>query len=452
MATVLSMPFGPEQPAEPRHSSMACYEPYNPNNMAMPYFENSQLYNLHEFHAQSITPLCVVAGLTKHTFSNPFNPFSYTKLGRSMAAAGELMERLTMRYPKPDFGINCVSIEGEPCNIWQEHAMELPFCNLVHFVRDPEGVTNGKNDSKVLLVAPMSGHHATLLRGTVQALLPHHDVYITDWIDAREVPVSAGDFDLDTYIDYLIQFMDHLSPDLHTIAVCQPSVPLFAGVAIMSANTDRYTPPKTMTLMGGPIDTRRAPTEVNQLAKQRDIGWFESNVITRVPYNYPGFMRRVYPGFLQLSGFMSMNLDRHIDAHMKLFQHLVEGDGESAEAHRRFYNEYLSVADMPAEFYLQTVVEVFKNHALPNRTLIHHGELVDPAAITKTAILAVEGELDDISGLGQTRAALDIATGLAGAKKHYHMQKNVGHYGIFNGRKWREHIRPVITDWIRKHR
>lgn len=428
----------------------ACFEPYKNEDMMLPFLENSNLYSLHEMQSASMAPLRIMANATKHMFTNPLSPVSYTEYGRHMAAAGELMERLTMKYPKPAFGLNSVHIDGSPVNVWVEHVMEKPFCNLLHFVRDPEGITPGKNDSKVLVVAPMSGHHATLLRGTVQALIPHHDVYITDWIDAREVPLAAGRFDLDDYIDYLVEFMQKLGPNLHTVAVCQPSVPLYAAVALMSERKDPLVP-KTMTLMGGPIDTREAPTEVNKVAEERSINWFETNVITRVPFNYPGFMRRVYPGFLQLSGFVSMNLDRHVDAHVKLFQHLIEGDGESAAAHRKFYNEYLSVADLPAEFYLQTVVEVFKKHALPKGELIHRGELIRPEAITKTAILCVEGELDDISGLGQTKAALTISSKLKDEKKKYHMQKNVGHYGIFNGRRWREQIRPVISEWIKQH-
>lgn len=378
-------------------------------------------------------------------FSNPLSPLSYTEYGRQMAAASELVERVTKKYPKPEFGIKHVKVGDKTVDVKQEMVFEKPFCKLQHFARQDK-----RKDEKLLIVAPMSGHHATLLRGTVQALIPHHDVYITDWIDGREVPLSAGKFDLNEYIDYVIDMLEFLGPGTHTMAVCQPSVPLYAAVALMSEKNHPCTP-KTMTLMGGPVDTRKAPTEVNRLAKERSIHWFESNVITRVPFNYPGFMRRVYPGFLQLTGFMTMNLDRHIDAHINLFKHLVEGDGESAAAHRKFYNEYLSVADLPAEFYLQTIVEVFKKHALPKGELIHHGELVKPEAITKTAILAIEGELDDISGVGQTKAALSISSGLSKSRKKYHLQKNVGHYGIFNGRRYREHVRPVITDWIKTH-
>lgn len=429
----------------PPNPNFACYEWYNTESEKMPYIENSHLYNLHEIHSVGMAPIRVMANAAKHAFSNPLSPLSYTDYGRHMVAASELIERITQKYPKPEFGIKSVKMGEEQVAVKQEVVLEKPFCKLQHFARQDK-----RKDQKLLVVAPMSGHHATLLRGTVQALIPHHDVYITDWTDAREVPIGAGKFDLDDYIDYIVEFLNHLGPGAHTMAVCQPSVPLYAAVALMSERGDPCVP-KTMTLMGGPIDTREAPTEVNKMAQERPIQWFESNVVTRVPFNYPGFMRRVYPGFLQLSGFMSMNLERHIDAHVKLFQHLVEGDGESAAAHRKFYNEYLSVSDLPAEFYLQTVVEVFKKHSLPKGEFIHKGELIKPSAIDKTAILAIEGELDDISGVGQTKAAIDISTGLAKGKKKYHLQKNVGHYGIFNGRRYREHVRPVISEWIKKH-
>ncbi|MCI5049331.1 MAG: polyhydroxyalkanoate depolymerase [Rickettsiales bacterium] len=425
-------------------------EMYRSEDEMIPYLENSHLYSLHEMQTAGMTPLRMMANATKHIFSNPLSPLSYTDYGRHVAAASELVERITKKYPKPEFGIKKVEAEGKRIDVEVETLIAKPFCNLLHFKRTHNGKEYNGDGSKLLVVAPMSGHHATLLRGTVQALIPHHDVYITDWLDAREVAVGAGKFDLNDYIDYLIEFIHHLGPNLHTMAVCQPSVPLYAAVAVLNEKKDKCAP-KTMTLMGGPVDTRKAPTEVNRLAKERSLNWFESHVITRVPINYPGFMRRVYPGFLQLTGFMSMNMDRHIESHINLFKHLIEGDGESAAAHRKFYNEYLSVCDLPADFYLQTIVDVFKKHALPKGEFKHHGELVKPEAINKTAILAVEGELDDISGVGQTKASLDISTGLAKGKKKYHLQKNVGHYGIFNGRRYREHVRPVITDWIKKH-
>jgi poly(3-hydroxybutyrate) depolymerase len=411
----------------------------------VPYFENSGLYQLKEMHHASLAPMRMMANATKHMFSNPLHPLSYTGLGRHMAAAGELIERITQSYPKPDFGITKTEIAGKKVEVWEEVELEKPFCRLIHFKRETK-----KKDSKLLLVAPMSGHHATLLRGTVEALLPHHDVYITDWLDGREVPLFKGEFNLNTYIDYLLEFMRHIGPGIHTMAVCQPSVPLFAAVTLMNQMKDPCTP-KTMTLMGGPIDTRKAPTQVNKFSQEHPIEWFESNVITRVPMNYPGFMRRVYPGFLQLAGFMSMNFERHKDAHVDLFNHLVQGDGEKAQSHRDFYNEYLAVADLPAEYYLQTIKEVFHKHSLPEGKFMHYDQRVKPDAITKTAILAIEGELDDISGLGQTKASLEITKNLADSKKKYHMAPQVGHYGIFNGRKWREQVRPVITNWIEKN-
>lgn len=412
-------------------------------------FENASLYGFREMHQASLAPMRLMANATKQFFNNPLNPHSYTGLGRHLAAGAELLERITQSYPKPEFGIRHTEVAGKNVEVWEDVVMEKPFCRLLRFKKSSK-----VKQSKLLLVAPMSGHHATLLRGTVEALLPHHDVYITDWLDAREIPLFKGEFDLNTYVDYIIEFLQCLhgkgGVPAHTMAVCQPSVPLFAAVAHMSDLKDPATP-RTMTLMGGPVDTREAPTKVNSFSKEHPIEWFESNVITRVPLNYPGFMRRVYPGFLQLAGFMSMNFERHAGEHAKLFQHVVQGDGEGAAAHRAFYNEYLAVADLPAEFYLQTIEEVFHKHSLPKGEFFHRDYRVRPEAINKTAILAIEGELDDISGVGQTKAALTIAKGLPDAKKKYHLQQGVGHYGIFNGRKWRELVRPVISEWIAKH-
>lgn len=412
-------------------------------------FENSSLYGIKEMQHASMAPMRIMASATKQFFNNPMNPLSYNGLGRHLAAGAELVERITQSYPKPNFNIKASNVGGKPVEIYEEVVLEKAFCKLLRFKK------SGKHkQSKLLVVAPMSGHHATLLRGTVEALLPHHDVYITDWMDAREVPMFKGEFDLNTYVDYLIEFLRFMHAKgegaVHTMAVCQPSVPLYAAVALMNEAKDPAAP-KTMTLMGGPVDTRKAPTKVNTFSQEHPMEWFESNVITRVPLNYPAFMRRVYPGFLQLAGFMSMNFERHSGEYAKLFNHVVQGDGESASAHRAFYDEYLSVADLPAEFYLQTIEEVFHKHSLPKGEFEHHGKRVNPASITKTAILAIEGELDDISGLGQTKAALDISKGLPESKKKYHMQKAVGHYGIFNGRKWRELVRPVITQWIEKN-
>ncbi len=409
-------------------------------------FENAGLYSLKEMSSASLAPTRMMANATKHLFNNPLNPLSYTGVGRQMAAAGELVERVTQDYPKPQFGLTYTNINGKHVDVWDEVVLEKSFGALRQFKRSG---THPENSSKLLLVAPMSGHYATLLRGTVEALLPHHDVYITDWKNAREVPLYDGSFDLNDYVDYLLEFIRFIGPGAHTMAVCQPSVPLLAAVALMNDLKDPCTP-RTMTLMGGPVDTRKAPTQVNTFSQEHSLDWFENNVITRVPLNYPGFMRRVYPGFLQLAGFMSMNFERHAGEHAKLFQHLVVGDGDAAQAHRTFYNEYLAVADLPAEYYLQTIEEVFHKHSLPDGQFYHHDQRIRPEAITKTAILAIEGELDDISGLGQTKAALEIAKNLPDSKKSYMMAEKVGHYGIFNGRKWREQVRPVITSWIKK--
>lgn len=410
-----------------------------------PFADSSHLYSLHEMHHALMTPVHTMANATKVMFRHPYNMMSYTKFGRTVAAASELLERATRRYVKPEFGITRASIDGKRHDIEEEVVLEKPFCKLLHF-RKKQGV----KQPIILVVAPMSGHYATLLRGTVRELLPYADVYITDWADARHVPYYEGKFDLDDYIEYLMEFMRFLGKDTHVIAVCQPAVPVMAAVSLLNAKKDPCAP-RSMTLMGGPIDTREAPTEVNRTATEKPLAWFEKHVITRVPANYPGFMRRVYPGFLQLTGFMTMNLERHIGEHVKLFQHLVQGDGDSAEAHRVFYDEYLSVIDLTAEFYLQTIDIVFQKHALPKGEWYHLGEKIDPSKITQTALLTIEGELDDISGVGQTKAAHKLCTNLAKEKQHYHFQKDVGHYGIFNGRKYREFILPVIVDFIKKH-
>lgn len=400
------------------------------------------LYHLYDLHHAALTPLRLMAEATQQTFQNPFVPASYTQAGRALAAGAELLERTTRRWGKPEFGLPTTRINGRDVAVTERIVLEKPFGNLVNFERAVP-----HDDPKLLLVAPLSGHYATLLRGTVQALLPHHDVYITDWADAKLVPLSRGRFDLEDYIDYVMDFIRHLGPNTHVMAVCQPAVPVLAAVALM-AQTDDDCQPASMTLMGGPIDTSAAPTVVTQLAETRDISWFERNVLTNVPFYYPGAMRQVYPGFIQLTGFMSMNLDRHVGEHVKLFRHLVRGDGESAEAHRKFYNEYLSVLDLTAEFYIQTVQQVFQERALPRGTMKWRGLTVDPSAITKTALLTVEGELDDISAPGQTIAAQRLCSAIPEAKKQNYMQKGVGHYGIFNGRKWRDEIEPRVRRFI----
>ena len=293
----------------------------------------------------------------------------------------------------------------------------------------------------------MSGHYATLLRGTVKRMIEKHEVWVTDWADAKMVPLSEGHFDLDDYIDYLIEFLQFIGPGTHVLAVCQPSVPAFAATAIMGATGDPCRP-ATLTMMGGPIDTRASPTSVNDVAMEKPLSWFKSNVIATVPLNYPGAGRKVYPGFLQLAGFISMNLESHMMSHYEMFKHLTVGDTEEAAATKNFYDEYLSVCDMTAEFYLETIEQVFQNHSLPRGKFVHRGKPIDPDAIRDTALLAIEGENDDISGVGQTRAALDLAEHLPLGLKKYHLARDVGHYGIFNGSKWRTRIAPVVEEWI----
>ena len=347
---------------------------------------------------------------------------------------------------KPVFDIETVSVDGKTHRVTESIVLHKPFANLLRFAHD--GLP--ANAPKLLIVAPMSGHYATLLRGTVRRMLERAEIYVTDWADAKTVPLSVGHFDLDDYIDYVIDFLEFIGPGTHALAVCQPSVPTLAAAAVM-AKSGNPARPRTLTMMGGPIDTRESPTTVDDVAMQQPISWFEHNVIATVPLSYPGAGRRVYPGFLQLAGFMSMNLGSHLMSHFDMFKHLVAGDEESAEATKAFYDEYRSVCDMTAEFYLQTVEHVFQRHSLPKGTFVHHGNAVDLGAITDTAILAVEGENDDISGLGQTRAALRLTANLPDSLKKYHMAEKVGHYGIFNGSKWRTKIAPVVEAWIAAH-
>lgn len=409
-------------------------------------FENTHLYNVRELHRAGFhQPLNFIAEFGKAFYRHPMSPFSYTHMGRHAAATSELLERLTRHYGKPGFGITHTEVKGRKVAVREEVVLSKPFCNLIHFVRDTD-----VEQPKLLVVAPMSGHHATLLRGTVIDLLPYADVYITDWLDARMVPLSEGSFDLEDHVSYVMEFARKLAPNLHIMAVCQPSVSLFAAVALMNAAKDPASP-VSMTLIGGPIDTREAPTKVNQTAKEHNLQWFESNVITRVPVNYPGFLRRVYPGFIQIMSFISLNLERHIDSHVKFFNHLVQGDGENAEAHKKFYDEYLSVVDLPAEFYLQSIDAVFQRHLLPKGEMTHQGNIIDPKAINKTAMLCLEGELDDISGVGQTRCAMELTKNLPSSLKKYHLEPNVGHYGIFNGRKFRNNVLPIIVDFMNTH-
>jgi len=395
-----------------------------------------------------MAPLRAGADLMRQACNNPLNPLSNTAFGRSLDAGFEVFERLTRRYGKPEFGISRADVDGKAVDVVEEVVWTKPFCRLIHFNRSlPE---ERPADPKILLVAPMSGHYATLLRGTVDALLPHADIYITDWIDARTVLLTEGRFDLDDYISYVIEMLHHLGEGTHVVAVCQPSVPVLAAVALMEADQDRFAP-ASMTLMGGPIDTRINPTGVNELAKAKPIEWFRDSVVMPVPWPQPGFGRSVYPGFLQLSGFMSMNLDRHMIAHKDFYLNLVKNDGDSAEKHREFYDEYLAVMDLTAEFYLQTVETVFIEHALPKGTMMHKGRAVDPAAIRNVALFTVEGENDDISGVGQTRAAHDLCMNLPQEKRRHYMQPDVGHYGVFNGSRFRNEIVPQMVAFFQEH-
>jgi len=403
------------------------------------------LYDAYEMQRSLLAGASTLANIGAGWMQNPANPFAYSSMGPIVASALDVFAHASAPRGKPEFGLNRTLVDGREVRVREEIVLRKPFGQLKRFRR--EGVEGGP---RLLIVAPMSGHYATLLRGTVERMLPRHDVYITDWRDAKLVPAEAGRFDLDDYIDYLIAFLEHIGPGAHMLAVCQPSVPCYAAAAVMSADKHPCRP-RTLTMMGGPIDTRKAPTAVNTLATQRPFAWFERNVIATVPYTYPGAGRAVYPGFLQLAGFMAMNLGDHLTSHWEMFKHLVDGDGESAEATKRFYEEYRSVCDMTAEFYLQTVDIVFQRHLLPKGEMMHRGRRVDPAAIVDVGLLAVEGERDDISGIGQTKAALDIATGLPARQKKYHLARGVGHYGIFNGSKWRERIAPVVEDWIVAH-
>lgn len=409
-------------------------------------------YFLHEMTHATLSPWRAMADMTQLLYKNPLNPVTATPLGRSIAAGCEVFERATRQYGKPEFGLDHTVIDGVSVPVQEEIVWSDTFCDLLHFQRMVPargGPDMGDRQTKVVLVAPMSGHYATLLRGTVEGLLPHHDVYITDWRDARQVPVSDGTFDLDDYIDYIMALSRFFEGNVHFVAVCQPSVPVLAAVARMEELDDPHVP-KSMTLMGGPIDTRVNPTEVNKLAEKNDLSWFENNVIMTVPFPHQGVIRRVYPGFLQLSGFMSMNLDRHMTAHHEFYNHLVDGDGDSAEKHREFYDEYLAVMDLTAEFYLQTVDAVFIRHALPKHEMMHRDAVVNTKAIKRVALLTVEGEKDDISGVGQTEAAQTLCPNIPDDKRTHYVQPSVGHYGVFNGSRFNSGIRPRITDFVNK--
>ena len=407
------------------------------------------LYHLHDLQRKFLNPLSMWAHATSELFSSPYSPLSYTPFSRRVAAGYDLLHRIGKQYEKPAWGIETTTVDSRDVPVTEEVALARPFCRLLHFRR---GLTNGQakrnNDPTVLVVAPLSGHHATLLRDTVRALLPDHDVYITEWVDARLVPLAQGPFHLDDYVGYITEFVQLLGADVHLISVCQPTVPVLAAVSLMASAKDPALP-KSMTMMGGPIDTRRNPTQVNALAARKPINWFENNVIFKVPPSHPGYLRRVYPGFLQHAGFVAMNPDRHLNSHWDYYLDLVKGDLDDVEGHRRFYDEYNAVIDLPAEYYLDTIRIVFQEHRLPQGTWEVRGSRVAPQNIRTVALFTIEGELDDISGSGQTQAAHDLCTSIPTSKQRHLTAQGVGHYGIFSGRRWREMIYPEIRDFIR---
>jgi poly(3-hydroxybutyrate) depolymerase len=408
------------------------------------------LYHLHDLQRKLLNPLSLWAQATSELFSSPYSPLSYTPFSRRLAAGYDLLHRVGKHYEKPQFELATTRVDGAEVAVREVTVLSRPFCRLLHFERDlSQAAASRRADPRVLLVAPLSGHHATLLRDTVRALLPEHDVWITDWIDARLVPLAQGPFHLDDYVAYVTEFIRLLGPKVHVISVCQPTVPVLAAVSLMAAAGDPRLP-RSMTMMGGPIDTRRNPTQVNALARRKSIEWFETHVIFKVPEQHPGYLRRVYPGFLQHAGFVAMNPDRHLNSHWDYYLDLVKGDLEDAEGHRRFYDEYNAVLDLPAEYYLDTIRIVFQEHRLPRGAWQVGGERVAPEAIRTVALFTIEGELDDISGSGQTRAAHDLCRSVPAERKRHLTAQGAGHYGIFSGRRWRESIYPQIREFIRE--
>jgi poly(3-hydroxybutyrate) depolymerase len=410
------------------------------------------LYQLHEMNRTLLTPLMQWAEVSAKLFSNPVSPLAHTPYSQRIAAGYELLYRLGKNYEKPHFNIDSVVIGEQMVGITEEITDKKPFCSLLHFKKNLSAKAFAElNQPTVLLVAPLSGHHATLLRETVSAMLPNHDVYITDWTDARMVPLSEGPFHLHDYIYYVQDFIRRLGPDLHVISVCQPTVPVLAAISLMATDGDPKLP-KSMIMMGGPIDPRKSPTEVNDLATEKPYSWFENTVIDSVPANYPGAGRKVYPGFLQHAGFVAMNPRRHAQSHWDFYEHLRTGDNASAEEHRKFYDEYNAVLDMPAEYYLETIKIVFQEYRLALGTWEVEGKPVRPQDIKNVALFTIEGELDDISGSGQTEAAQELCSGIPKSKKKHYTAPKCGHYGIFAGRRWREDICPKITEFIRANR
>ena len=410
------------------------------------------LYQVYETQRAMAAPFSEFASATAKLYSHPLSPFAQSPLAQRVSAGFDLLHRLAKEYEKPEFDIRGVTVGGVEVAVQEQVAIHKPFCRLLRFKRftdNTQALGLMKSQPTVLVVAPLSGHHSTLLRETVKSLLQDHKVYITDWTDARMVQLDQGNFHLDDYVAYVQEFIRHAGPDVHVISVCQPTVPVLAAVSLMASAGERT--PLTLTMMGGPIDARRSPTAVNNLATNKSHSWFENNVIYRVPANFPGAGRRVYPGFLQHTGFVAMNPDRHLTSHYDYFRDLIRGDDDSAESHRRFYDEYNAVLDMPAEYYLDTIKTVFQDFALVNGTWHVGGTLVRPQDIRTSALLTIEGELDDISGAGQTKAAHELCSGVPANRRFHFDAIGAGHYGIFSGRRWRDMVYPEVKSFIAKH-
>jgi poly(3-hydroxybutyrate) depolymerase len=410
------------------------------------------LYQLYETQRALLSPFSEFASASSKLYNHPLSPFAQAPMAQRVSAGFDLLHRLAKEYEKPEFGITSAAVNGVEVAVQEQAAIDKPFCRLLRFKRftdNPKALDQMKLQPPVLVVAPLSGHHSTLLRDTVKSLLQHHKVFITDWTDARMVSAEAGPFHLDDYVAYIEEFIRHIGPEVNVISVCQPTVPVLAAVSLM-ASRGEFTP-RTLTMMGGPIDARKSPTAVNNLAMNKSYEWFEHNVIYRVPSNFPGATRRVYPGFLQHTGFVAMNPNRHMTSHYDYFLDLMRGDDDSAESHRQFYDEYNAVLDMPAEYYLDTIKVVFQDFALVNGTWRVNGELVKPQDITTGALLTIEGELDDISGAGQTKAAHGLCTGVPKTRQFHYDAMGAGHYGIFSGRRWREQVYPAVREFIAKY-
>ena len=407
------------------------------------------LYQMYETQRALMSPFSEFASATAKLYDHPLSPFAHTPMAQRVSAGFDLLHRLAKEYEKPPFNITAATVGGVTIAVQEQVAVTKPFCRLLRFKRftdNPTALDQMKGQPTVLVVAPLSGHHSTLLRDTVTSLLHDHKVYITDWTDARMVPLASGPFHLDDYVEYVQEFIRHCGPEVHVISVCQPTVPVLAAVSLMASRGEPT--PRSMTMMGGPIDARLSPTAVNNLATNKSFNWFETNVIFRVPQNYPGAGRAVYPGFMQHTGFVAMNPDRHLSSHYDYFRDLIRGDDDSAESHRQFYDEYNAVLDMPAQYYLDTIKTVFQDFALVNGTWTVRGELVRPQDITTTALLTIEGELDDISGAGQTKAAHGLCSGVPATRAFHYDAIGAGHYGIFSGRRWREKVYPEVQGFI----